>query len=210
MLRQAPQAGGWFAVQILNIETIAGLETVAGQVSKISLTGGHWLEEFEPTLCLLSWRFLFCKNFVHNLLVKECKVINSPSFSHRLTNFIPWTRASGFEGSTEGVKDLLWFFIDGNLLRNPLAASDLYGLIIGNAVLVFFKGKYVKVFTEVIGILVAVWVNCIRWSLKPSHKRLPVVHIPRLLLINLIFVESMLVKRVLTTKMDVLQLFLYW
>ena len=166
------------------------------------------MEEFKPTLCLLSWRFLFCKNFVHNLLVKDCKVIKAPSFSHRLPNFILWTQASGFEGSTEGEKDLLWFFIDGNLLRNPHAACDLYGLIIGNAVLVFFKGEIVKVFTEVIGILVAVGVNCIWRSLKPSHKRLPVVHIPRLLLINLILVESTLVKPVLTTKLDVLQLIL--
>ena len=196
MLRQAPQAGGWLTVQILTIEI------VAGQVAKIGLAGGDCLEEFKPTLCLLSWRFLFCKNFVHNLLVKDCKVIKAPSFSHRLPNFILWTQASGFEGSTEGEKDLLWFFIDGNLLRDPLAACDLYGLIIGNAVLVVLKGEFVKVFTEVIGILVAVGVNCIWWSLKPSYKRLPVVHI------NLIFVETTLVKPVLTSKLDVLQLLL--
>ena len=71
--------------------------TVAGEVPLVrgKAEGGCCLEMLEPTFCL----------------AKDS--IDSPSFCRHLPNFILWTRASGFEGSVEGVEGLLWVFIDG-------------------------------------------------------------------------------------------------
>ena len=193
---------------------------VAGQVGLIwrRRTGGGgcccscWLEIFQPALCLfrLSRSFLFCKHFIHDLLVEEnIKIINSPSFDQHLPNFILCTHASGCEGLIEGEVCLLWVFIGGYLLRNPLAACD--GLIIDNVVLLFLKGEFVQVFAEVMEILVdhhwvAAGVNC--WRLKPGEKGLFVPFTSPLLLFdhNLIFVNSLLVRSLLKTNLDVLQL----
>ena len=88
--------------------------TVAGEVSLVrgKAEGGCCLEMLELAFCLLSsWRFLFSKHFLQDFLAKDS--IDSPSFCRHLPNFILWTRASGFEGSVEGVEGLLWVFIDG-------------------------------------------------------------------------------------------------